>query len=145
MQPARVLQGMSVLLVEDHPIHQQIARELLETAGMRVSITSVGAEALRAIDQAPLDVVLRDMQMPVLDGLEATRRLRADPRNVRLPVIAMTANAMRHDREACLGAAMNEHVAKPIDVVELFGAIRRWSGRVSASEDDESDEPTLVM
>jgi PAS domain S-box-containing protein len=144
---ARGLQGLSVLLVEDHPINQQIARELLETAGMRVSIAGDGAEALRAIDQSRFDVVLMDMQMPVMDGLEATRRLRADPRHVRLPVIAMTANAMQHDREACLAAGMNEHVAKPIDVVELFSAIRRWSGRPSVphDDDDESDEPTLVM
>ncbi|MGH8517007.1 MAG: response regulator, partial [Panacagrimonas sp.] len=143
-QAARGLQGLSVLLVEDHPINQQIARELLETAGVRVSIAGDGAEALRAVDRHRFDVVLMDMQMPVMDGLEATRRLRMDPRHVRLPVIAMTANAMQQDREACLAAGMNEHVAKPIDVIELFGAIRRWSGRVSGHDDDD-DEPTLVM
>lgn len=141
-QAARGLQGLDVLLVEDHPINQQIAREILETAGMHVTIAGDGAEALRAIDQQRFDVVLMDMQMPVMDGLEATRRLREDPRHARLPVIAMTANAMKRDREACLAAGMNEHVAKPIDVVELFGAIRRWSGRPDAEEDDE---PTMVL
>ncbi|MCC2655499.1 MAG: multi-sensor hybrid histidine kinase [Panacagrimonas sp.] len=143
-QAARGLNGVSVLLVEDHPVNRQIARELLETAGVNVSIAGDGAEALRSIEQNRFDVVLMDMQMPVMDGLEATRRLRADPRYARLPIIAMTANAMQHDREACLAAGMNEHVAKPIDVVELFGAIRKWSGR-GDDEDDEDDEPTMVM
>ncbi len=141
---ARGLQGLSVLLVEDHPVNQQIARELLEGAGIRVAIAGDGAQALARVEHERFDLVLMDMQMPVMDGLEATRRLRADPRHARLPVIAMTANAMQQDRDACLAAGMNEHVAKPINVVEMFGAIRRWSGREEIDL-EEIDEPTHVM
>ncbi|TDU24360.1 PAS domain S-box-containing protein [Panacagrimonas perspica] len=140
---ARGLRGLSVLLVEDHPVNQQIARELLEGAGIRVAIAGDGAQALARIDQERFDVVLMDMQMPVMDGLEATRRLRADPRFKLLPIVAMTANAMQQDRDACLAAGMNEHMAKPINVVEMFGAIRRWSGREQFPVEDE--EPAQIM
>ena len=142
-EAARGLRDLSVLLVEDHPVNQQIARELLENAGIRVDIAGDGEQALRKIEGKRYDLVLMDMQMPVLDGLEATRRLRADPRFATLPVLAMTANAMQHDRDRCLAAGMNDHVAKPIDVVQLFSAIRRWSGRDALPADDE--EATLVM
>ncbi|MGQ0618985.1 MAG: ATP-binding protein [Panacagrimonas sp.] len=129
------LAGLRVLLVEDNAVNQQIAQEILEQAGVSVSIASQGAEALELIArERDFDLVLMDMQMAVMDGLEATRRLRADPRHARLPVLAMTANAMQQDRERCLAAGMNDHVAKPIDVAELFGAIRRWTGRAAETE-----------
>ena len=141
---AQGLQGLSVLLVEDHPVNQQIAREILEGAGIRVRVAGNGQEALQRLEGERFDLVLMDMQMPVMDGLEATRRLRADPRHADLPVIAMTANAMQQDREACLAAGMNQHVAKPVDVVEIFDAIRRWSGRGQVADED-AEEPTEVL
>ncbi|HEY1076974.1 MAG TPA: response regulator, partial [Fontimonas sp.] len=126
---ARVeLTGRRVLLVEDNEINQQVARELLESAGLRVSLAGNGVEALRALEESAFDLVLMDIQMPEMDGLEATRRIRADERFARLPVIAMTANAMSGDRERCLEAGMNDHVSKPVDVDALFTAILRALG-----------------
>jgi two-component system sensor histidine kinase/response regulator len=85
-----------------------------------------GKEALRTLEAQPFDAVLMDVQMPEMDGLEATRALRREPRWRDLPVIAMTANAMAGDRERCLDAGMNDYVSKPIDVDELFGVLRQW-------------------
>ncbi len=120
------LAGTRVLLVEDNPINQELARDMLGRAGLQVQVAGDGAQALARLAQAPFDVVLMDCQMPVMDGYAATRALRQDPRWRNLPVIAMTANAMAGDREAVLAAGMNDHVAKPIRVEELFGALTRW-------------------
>jgi CheY-like chemotaxis protein len=119
-QPAR-LAGMRVLLVEDNAINQQVAKELLCAEGATVSVAENGALGVSAVGaaQPPFDVVLMDLQMPVMDGLTATRLLRSDARFVKLPVIAMTANAMDSDREACMAAGMNDHVGKPFDLNAL--------------------------
>ncbi len=127
------LAGMRVLLVEDNPINQQVAQELLQAQGARVALADNGALGLQALREAqpPFDVVLMDLQMPVMDGLSATRLLRADPRLHSLPVIAMTANAMQSDREACLAAGMNDHVGKPFDLKQLVQTLITHTGWVA--------------
>ncbi len=115
-----------VLLVEDNLINQQVAHELLDGMGLSVTIAGNGREALAALDGNSQDLVLMDLQMPEMDGYEATRRIRDDERLKRLPVIAMTAHAMADEREQCLAAGMNEHVPKPIDPVHLYNVLRRW-------------------
>ena len=125
--PGVPLTGMRVLLVEDNPINQQVALELLAAQGAFVTLADNGLEGLNAIKAAsPLfDAVLMDLQMPVMDGLSATRLLREDSRFAALPVIAMTANAMDTDRTACLQAGMNDHVGKPFDLKNLVEKLVR--------------------
>ncbi len=130
-QPRR-LAGMRILLVEDNPINQQVAQELLQAEGAQVVLADNGALGLEAIHAAQpgFDAVLMDLQMPVMDGLSATRLLRTDSRYADLPVIAMTANAMHSDREECLSAGMNDHVGKPFDLqhlVQTLVAHTRWA------------------
>ncbi|MGE4291783.1 MAG: response regulator [Desulfovibrio sp.] len=129
LKPAEHLAGATVLLVEDNEINREVATEWLKTARMRVRIAENGRRALEELapEAGPLpDVVLMDIQMPELDGLEATRRLRTDPRLADLPIIAMTAHALKGDRERCLEAGMNDYVTKPIDPRQLFTALAQW-------------------
>jgi CheY-like chemotaxis protein/HPt (histidine-containing phosphotransfer) domain-containing protein len=125
-QHQQSLAGTRLLLVEDNPVNQELACELLRRAGIEVSVAGNGLVALQMLEQQAFDGVLMDCQMPVLDGYEATRRLRQDARWARLPVIAMTANAMVGDRDDALAAGMNDHVSKPIKLGELFAALARW-------------------
>jgi CheY-like chemotaxis protein/HPt (histidine-containing phosphotransfer) domain-containing protein len=118
--------GAHLLLVEDNAFNQELAVDVLLAAGVAVTVASNGREALELLDVTRFDAVLMDCQMPVMDGYAATRALRQRPEFADLPVIAMTANAMVGDREKALAAGMNDHVAKPIDVDELFSAIARW-------------------
>lgn len=122
--------GARVLLVEDNELNQEVASEILRDAGLLVDVAENGALALSKLDaQTPrtaYDLVLMDLQMPVMDGFTATQKIRAQPRFARLPIIAMTANAMTGDRERCLDAGMNEHVAKPIDPTDLFAKLALW-------------------
>ncbi len=122
------IRGARILLVEDNEINQQVASELLEKAGLIVAVANNGREGVRAAAQGEYDVVLMDIQMPEMDGLEATRQIRAIGKAdvAALPIIAMTANAMAGDRERSLDAGMNDHVTKPIDPDELFSALLRW-------------------
>ncbi len=120
------LAGVRVLLVEDNAINQELARDLLGRAGVQVSVAANGREALEALERERFDAVLMDCQMPVLDGYAATRELRRRPEWQDLPVIAMTANAMAGDRDKVLEAGMNDHVAKPIRVEELYATLARW-------------------
>ena len=120
------LKGVRILLVEDNPVNREVALELLGRAGAMVSVAANGQLALEALHRASFDAVLMDCQMPVLDGYATTRELRRDPRFRDLPVIAMTANAMVGDREKALAAGMNDHIAKPINVSEMFSTIARW-------------------
>ncbi|BDT68593.1 sensor histidine kinase RcsC [Comamonadaceae bacterium OS-1] len=128
--PALGLAGVRVLLVEDNEVNQELALELLTSAGIVVDIANNGQEAVdkvgRASADAPFDAVLMDCQMPVMDGFTATRLLRQDPRWAELPIIAMTANAMRSDREKVLAVGMNDHIGKPLDVGVMFATIARW-------------------
>ena len=120
------LRGARVLLVEDNDLNQLVALELLRDAGFVVDVAADGQQALDALQRQDYDAVLMDMQMPVMDGETATRRLRQNPRWAQLPVIAMTANAMDSDRQRCLDAGMNDHVAKPIAPEQLWAALQRW-------------------
>ncbi|MDR6216084.1 PAS domain S-box-containing protein [Paracidovorax wautersii] len=122
----QALRGARVLLVEDNELNQLVAVELLRDAGFIVDVAENGLVALQRIAAQRYDAVLMDMQMPVMDGEAATRKLRADPRHADLPVIAMTANAMEADRQRCFAAGMNDHVAKPIDPPVLWAALTRW-------------------
>jgi PAS domain S-box-containing protein len=121
-----IVRGARILLVEDNAINQEVAKGLLEHAGLVVDVADNGAVALGMAAEVDYDMVLMDMQMPVMDGLEATRRLRADPRFADLPIVAMTANAMAGDRTLCLNAGMNDHVGKPFDPEDLLSVIQRW-------------------
>jgi polar amino acid transport system substrate-binding protein len=123
--PAQRLSGV-VLLVEDNVINQQVAQELLEGMGLAVQTAGNGLQALDALSRQTYDLVLMDLQMPEMDGYEATRRIRADAKYQQLPVIAMTAHAMADEREQCLAAGMNEHVPKPIDPAHLYRTLSRW-------------------
>ena len=120
------LRGARVLVVEDNELNQQVASELLGSADIEVDIAANGEEGVRRVQEKDYGVVLMDLQMPVMDGLEATRRIRALPGFERLPILAMTANAMAGDRERSLAAGMNDHVTKPIDPDALFDALLRW-------------------
>ena len=130
--PAR-LGGMRVLVVEDNPINQQVARELLTAEGATVTLADNGQLGVEALRQAPqgFDVVLMDMQMPVMDGLTAARMVRQQLGLQSLPIIAMTANAMVSDREACLDAGMNDHVGKPFDLNHLVATLCQYTGWVA--------------
>jgi len=129
------LAGARLLLVEDNPVNQELACELLRGAGIEVVVADNGVRALHMLEQQTFDGVLMDCQMPELDGYETTRRLRQDARWRELPVIAMTANAMVGDRDKALAAGMNDHVAKPIKLAQLFGTLARWIPSVSAARD----------
>ena len=129
--PAEVmarLKGRRVLLVEDMEFNRQVAGELLsDMAGMQVSTATDGLDALAQLaGNASFDIVLMDVQMPVMDGLEAARRIRTETRHARLPIIAMTASALQADREASLSAGMNAFIRKPVDPPQLFELIARW-------------------
>ena len=130
----RALRGAWLLLVEDNEVNQEVAQHILNDAGIRVDIASNGAFALAKIEENAYDGVLMDCQMPVMDGYQATRKLRQDPRYSNLPVIAMTANAMVGDKEKCLDAGMNDFIAKPIDVAQLFGTLARWIAPATPQE-----------
>jgi len=118
--------GARILLVEDNAFNQELAVDLLSRAGVAVSVASDGQQALDVLARERFDAVLMDCQMPVMDGYAATRALRLQPSLRTLPVIAMTANAMVGDREAVLAAGMNDHIAKPIVVDEMFATLARW-------------------
>ncbi len=123
LQPIR---GARILLVDDNDLNQQVGADLLTDAGLVVDVADNGQVALDKLAHTAYDAVLMDMQMPVMDGLTATRLLRENPAWAQLPVLAMTANAMSADRDRCLQAGMNGHIAKPIDPDELFATLLRW-------------------
>ncbi|MES0338073.1 MAG: response regulator [Candidatus Magnetobacterium sp. LHC-1] len=118
--------GARILLVEDNDLNQQVAMELLTEGGFVTDLAENGEIALKMVCENRYDIVLMDMQMPVMDGITATRELRKLEEYATLPILAMTANAMVSDRENCLAAGMNDHVAKPIDPDELFNRLLRW-------------------
>jgi two-component system sensor histidine kinase/response regulator len=127
----RAIHGARILLAEDNALNQQVASELLRDAGLVVNIADNGRMACDMVAQAwaaaqPYHLVLMDLQMPVMDGLDATREIRALQQGAATPIVAMTANAMASDREKCLGAGMVDFVAKPIDPDALFRALLRW-------------------
>jgi CheY-like chemotaxis protein/HPt (histidine-containing phosphotransfer) domain-containing protein len=127
------LQGARILLVEDNRLNQEVATNFLRSVGVQVEHAGNGREALERLAVADYDAVLMDCQMPVMDGYEAAKRIRTLPALAGLPVIAMTAHAMRGDRERSLAAGMNDHLTKPIDRRELYRTLRHWLRREEAA------------
>lgn len=126
------LTGKRVLLVEDNPMNQELALELLHQGGIETELANNGQEAVsRLASDHQFDLILMDCQMPVMDGYEATRRIRQMPELAHLPIIAMTANAMAGDREKVLEAGMNDHLGKPINVDLMYRLIAKWTGGAS--------------
>jgi two-component system, sensor histidine kinase and response regulator len=139
------LRGAKVLLAEDNEINQQVAEELLRGAGIEVVIANNGREAVDWAEKERFDCVLMDIQMPILNGYEATQLLRANPELKDLVIIAMTASAMAGDREKALAVGMNDHIAKPIDPGQLFATLKQWvtprqQGVAAADDGKESLE-----
>ena len=135
------LAGSHVLLVDDNEINQDVVKELLHLVGAKVITAGNGQQALDLLDRLVFDAVLMDVQMPVMDGLEATRRLRLQDRFKNLPIIALTASALSGDRERCLAVGMNDYISKPIYPETLYRTLLRWFTRRNAT----AFEPTLPV
>jgi PAS domain S-box-containing protein len=131
--------GARILVVEDNPINQEILVSLLEDIGATVTVAGDGAEGVRLAQSNRFDLIVMDMQMPVMDGLTATREIRRTPALAQVPILAMTANAFQEDRQKCLEAGMNDHLAKPFTPEGFYEALTRWlpaSGSVVADSGD---------
>ncbi len=118
--------GTRVLLAEDEPINQEVSRGLLEDAGLVVDLAEDGLQALALAKQNTYALILMDMQMPHLNGVEATMAIRALPNYAQTPILAMTANAFDEDRQICLDAGMNDHIAKPVVPERLYETLLAW-------------------
>jgi len=141
MENLKAIQGASILVAEDNEFNQQIATELLTEAGFKVDIAEDGTKVIAMLDKRSYDIILMDMQMPVMDGLTATRELRKNERFRDLPILAMTANVMEADIEKCREAGMQDHIGKPIDPDELFGKLLKW---VKPRRIEEAPETTAT-
>ena len=123
------LPGVRILVVEDNPINQQVATELLQALGVETTVAGSGEDALEILKRRAFDLILMDMQMPGKDGLQTTAEIRAELGDTSTPIVAMTANAMAGDRERCLEAGMNDHIAKPVDPDRLALTLAHWLER----------------
>jgi two-component system, sensor histidine kinase and response regulator len=136
---------MSILLVEDNPINQKLALTLLQRWGHTVEVADNGQKALDILAQQRFDLILMDMMMPVMDGLEATRRIRAEETTGHIPIIALTANAMEADRDRCLAAGMDEYLSKPLKAADLQTMLARFAATGSVREGGESKTPLPLV
>ncbi len=144
-QKSQVLfRGVRLLLVEDNRASQLVARELLKSVGFTVTVASNGKQALDALRGQPFDIVLMDVQMPEMDGLEATRLIRLEAGLKEVPVIALTAHAMRGDREKILEAGMNDYLSKPFEPDDLFKVLGRWVRMDAATDMRECTDKALL-
>jgi CheY-like chemotaxis protein len=134
-----------ILLAEDNEINSRIALRILERAGYEADAVPNGKEAIAALDRASYDMVLMDVQMPEMDGLEATAMIRLQERGGRpkTPIVAMTANAMLGDRERCLAAGMDDYISKPVNIHELYRAIEKWAVVSRQPEASELETPAF--
>ena len=126
LQPSQAIAGARVLLVEDNEINQQVGKELLEMAGIVVEIVANGQQAVLRVAETAFELVLMDIQMPVMDGYQATREIRKNSDRAKLPIVAMTANVMVQDLARCWDAGMDGHIPKPIDPKKLFRTLNKW-------------------
>ncbi|MCP4143432.1 MAG: response regulator [Chloroflexi bacterium] len=140
-QVSELLRDVHILLVEDNEINQQVARELLEQAGAKVSVADNGEIAVKKVEKERFDCILMDLQMPGIDGLTATRIIRNRLAPSDLPVIAMTASAMASDREQCINAGMNDYIAKPFKPADLYKTLVRWTRSGAVPEIVGTDAP----
>jgi CheY-like chemotaxis protein len=142
----RVFEGRTILLVDDDVRNIFALTSALEQRGAQVEVGRNGFEAIAKLDQVPdIDLVLMDVMMPGMDGLEATRRIRQDPRFQKLPIIAITAKAMKDDQEQCLAAGANDYLAKPIDLDRLFSLLRVWMPNLERSEPGQGEARQAAM
>ncbi len=150
------LRGAHILLVEDNDLNQEVITELLDDPDIHIDIAGNGKIAVDKVKQNAYDIVLMDMQMPVMDGLEASRCIRKIPQLSSLPIIAMTANALREDRARCIKAGMNDYLSKPINPAQLFAVLQKWytpdldtpaaaPREPAKSEPDAAAQPELVI
>ncbi|MBF0422431.1 MAG: response regulator [Magnetococcales bacterium] len=130
--------GARVLLAEDHPINQQVTLEILRNIGLLVTIAPNGQAAVDALMQEEFDLVLMDIQMPVMDGFTATRHIRTHPKFKSLPIVAMTAHALSGDREQCLNAGMDDYVSKPIETEQFYIILEKWITPKTRRVDDDT-------
>jgi signal transduction histidine kinase/CheY-like chemotaxis protein/HPt (histidine-containing phosphotransfer) domain-containing protein len=128
-----------ILLVEDNELNQQVVVELLSDLGIVIDIAENGESAIRKINRNLYDMVLMDMQMPIMDGVAATKEIRKNPKFERLPIVGITANAMVQDREKCMQAGMNDYLPKPIEPIKLFYMIKKWAPNKRISNKEMKD------
>ena len=138
------IKGAHILLVDDNLINQEVASEFLRDFGMRITLAGNGQQCLDALSNGSFDLVLMDIQMPVMDGLEASRRIRQNMQWKSLPIIAMTAHAMTGDREKSLAAGMNDHVTKPIDSSALYNTLKKWLRGKTARVEAKKPQPVVA-
>ncbi|HKB59939.1 MAG TPA: ATP-binding protein [Gallionellaceae bacterium] len=138
------IKGARVLLAEDHAFNQQVAMEFLNDAGAAVCVANNGEEALDLLRHQVFECVLMDVQMPVMDGLEAARQIRIDPALAQIPIIALTANVLGEDRDRCLEAGMNDFIGKPFRIAEFYTTLAAWLGgrkKTAAAAGEERVQP----
>lgn len=137
---------VNILLVEDSLTNQMVAMAMLEKTGCKITIANDGFQAIEKVQESDFDVILMDVSMPGMDGLEATRRIRAlGGRYATLPILSMTAHAFAHDRDACLEAGMNDYLSKPLQREQLYTLIKKWVLKKETSVGKKTEESSVSM